>query len=265
MRLLHHGGVSDRPLTSLSPIHPPAGRFRREGRPRPLMPPLAPPSGGRQGLHQPAGGPGSAPRHGRDHPRGAGSSGPEALPRLSSPVADGETGGLRIPFGAVVPWAFSDRPDGPNSVVGDPGIAPGLCLFPKQVGRCLPMSPWTFEGGCGRRDSNPQDPRSQRGASARVAPRPRVPGGGIAPPSPRCERGILLLEEPDEGWLRDPESNRLSAAYETARDPVFRPAECLVGLAGLAPARPWGHQFLRLACLLDSTTDPWFREELHLQ
>lgn len=26
----------------------------------------------------------------------------------------------------------------------------------------------------------------------------RVPGEGIAPPSPRGERGILLLEEPDE-------------------------------------------------------------------
>ncbi len=39
-------------------------------------------------------------------------------------------------------------------MVGDPGLAPGLCLFPKQVGRCLPMSPLEF--WCPVRESHPR-------------------------------------------------------------------------------------------------------------
>ena len=80
-------------------------------------------------------------------------------------------------------------------LVGDPRLALSLFLFPKQVGRCLPMSPLVrlrgLEPPC-LSASGPQPDVSARFHHS------RVPGEGIAPPSPRCERGILLLEEPDE-------------------------------------------------------------------
>jgi hypothetical protein len=47
----------------------------------------------------------------------------------------------------------------------------------------------------------------------------QVPSGGIAPPSPVCETGILLLEEPGEDWLRATESHGPSR--------LMRPAEAL--------------------------------------
>lgn len=71
----------------------------------------------------------------------------ELLPCLAPlrPVAGVGAGDLRISFGAVVPWTRqhcccrSDRPNASN-LVRDPGLAPGLCLLPRQVGRYLPMS-----------------------------------------------------------------------------------------------------------------------------
>ena len=43
-------------------------------------------------------------------------TGLESLPRLRRPAAGRAPRSLRIPFGAVVPWAFSDRPDAPNNL-----------------------------------------------------------------------------------------------------------------------------------------------------
>lgn len=60
-------------LTSLLTIHSPAGRFSRGGRPRPFMPPL---DFRRQVLFQTFSRGLPARRHGQDHSRGTGSSGP---------------------------------------------------------------------------------------------------------------------------------------------------------------------------------------------
>ena len=45
----------------------------------------------------------------------------------------------------------------------------------------------------------------------------RVSGERIALPSPRCERGILLLEEPDEFWMRDSELHGACVLMKHAR------------------------------------------------
>lgn len=44
-------------------------------------------------------------------------------------------------------------------LVRDPGLAPGLCLLPKQVGRCLPMS---LEFGAAERSRTSNTPRLRR-------------------------------------------------------------------------------------------------------
>ncbi len=146
-----------------------------------------------------------------------------------------------------------------SRLVGDPRLALSLCLFPKQVGRCLPMSPLVRPRGL------------EPPCLAASAPRPDVSTGfhhgrESLVPGARCERGILLLEEPGVGdaGLRVARSLR---AYETRE--------------ATAPALPqgvwWarqelhlhagGHPLLRRACLLvpPRAREWWFREESHLQ
>ncbi len=70
-------------------------------------------------------------------------------------------------------------------LVGDPGLAPGLCLFPKQVGRCLPMSPRARRRACG--------PKRQHTTPAKM--REGWPAGRSASNGMR------------EGWCRREDSN----------------------------------------------------------
>ena len=57
-------------------------------------------------------------------------------------------------------------------LVRDPGLAPGLCLLPKQVGRCLPMS---LKGSAAERSRTSNTPRLRR-RRLPVAPQPRMFG-----------------------------------------------------------------------------------------
>ena len=83
-----------------------------------------------------------------------------------------ETGRLRIPL-------FD--PHSEMFLVGDPRLALSLCLFPKQVGRCLPMSPIVVAGL--------RVARSLRAYETREATAPALPQGlvvdseGFEPPT----------------------------------------------------------------------------------
>ena len=93
---------------------------------------------GQQGLHQTLATEGrtTVARHGQDHSRGGGRSGrgvPSCLCLRPLLRGWGKRGSLRIPFGAVVPWAFNDRPDAPKFGPRD-RIRTCMDLVPNQVG-----------------------------------------------------------------------------------------------------------------------------------
>lgn len=109
---------------------------------------------------------------------------------------------------------------GVRFLVRDPGLAPGLCLLPKQVGRCLPMS-LEFSAAERSRTSMPFGAWPSTRCVYRIhhSRESLVPSEGIAPPSSRCERDILLLEEPGgilEAGLRVARSLRAYEAREAA-------------------------------------------------
>ena len=81
---------------------------------------------------------------------------PDVLLLNYVPIGRGDwdrTSGLLHPKQALIPLSYTPM----RNLVRDPGLAPGLCLYPKQVGRYLPMSlEWSGWPGSNRRSLRPE-------------------------------------------------------------------------------------------------------------
>jgi hypothetical protein len=135
----------------------------------------------------------------------------------------------------------------------NPGRRPQTCTEPLPVPETGGALPPHVSGGSDER-TRTAVPFGARPSTQRVrlvSPRGEylVPGEGFAPPSPRCERGILLLEEP----------GKLDAGLRVARS--LRAYETREATAPALPQRSWWaweelhlhagrHPLLRRACLL---------------
>lgn len=109
---------------------------------------LCPVSLSRQVLFQTFGGL-PARQHGQDHLRGSGHNGRMPPPCLAScAFARTGAGDLRIPFGAVVPWAFSDRPNA-SILVGPRRFARLISCTPSRRDATFPSARKFLEGPLG--------------------------------------------------------------------------------------------------------------------
>lgn len=89
----------------------------------------------------------------------------------------------------------------------------GRLLLPTEAGRYLPLAPAMNAVERIRTSNNP--PLKRARLPELRHDRVKVPDEGVAPPFPRCERGVLLLNQP--GALRDSESHGACVLMRHAR------------------------------------------------
>lgn len=144
----------------------------------------------------------------------------------------------------------SATPPGRNGrLVGDPGLALGLCLFPKQVGRCLPMSPIVRLRGLEPPCLSASGPQPDVSAGFHHSRESWYPVRDLHP------RRLGVGEESCSwknrvSWMRDSESHGACVLMRHARRLRLPSRRMLGGPGRSCTCTPGGRPLLRRSCLL---------------